>query len=65
MVDLGAGRGLGQRWMRDDIMRAIDGATIAPVSKQESKPRPRLVDRPLYGKSRKEQVAAIMGDRLQ
>ena len=65
MVDFGVGRGLGKRWMRDDIMSAIEGATIRIPDKAEKSRVPRMIDRPLYGKSRKEQLDAIQGGRIQ
>lgn len=64
VIDLGPGRGLGKRWSRDEVLAAIEGATIftQPKDAKEAVTRkPRLTDRPLYGKSRKEQIALILG----
>jgi hypothetical protein len=63
-IDLGPGRGLGKRWSCDDLFQVLDSATCetAPEKKKTSR-KIRLIDRPLYGKSRKEQVAIIMGSK--
>ena len=66
-ISLGVGRGLGLRWNKAEVEAVISGAVLFPPEpKEEKKPRrPPLSKRPLVGRSLREQLALIYGERVQ